>query len=61
MVKTFKHLFLQKPMSYDLETWQVALGTQALKVYINDPGITLTYFTARSKFFIVLISGPDIR
>ena len=50
MVKTFKNLLLQNQKSYDLETWYVALGTQALQSYINDdPGLTLTYFTARSN------------
>ena len=51
MVKTFKNLLLQNQKSYDLETWHVALGTQKLyKIYINDdPGLTLTYFTARSN------------
>ena len=29
--KTLKHLLLQNQKSYDLETWQVALGTQALQ------------------------------
>ena len=50
MVKTFKNLFFQNQKSYDLETCHVALGTQALQSYINDdPGLTLTYFTARSN------------
>ena len=47
MVKTFKNRLLQNQKSYDLEIWHVALGTQ---VFINDdPGLTLTYFTARSN------------
>ena len=29
MVKTFKNLLLQNQKTYDLETWHVALGTQA--------------------------------
>ena len=29
--KTFKNLLLQNQKSYDLETWHVALGTQALQ------------------------------
>ena len=50
MVKSFKNLLLQNQKSYDLETWHVALGLQALQNYINDdPGLTLTYFTARSN------------
>ena len=52
MVKTFKNL-LQNRKSYDLETWYAALGTQALQSCINgDPGLTLTYFTARSNLEI---------
>ena len=31
MVKTLKNLLLQNQMSYDLETWHVASGTQALQ------------------------------
>ena len=50
MVKTFKNLLLQNRKSYDLETWHAASGTQALQSGINsDPGLTLTYFTARSN------------
>ena len=45
--KNLKNLLLQNQKSYCLETWHVALGTQALQstnVYINgDPGLTLTY------------------
>ena len=37
--------------SYYLETWHAASGNQALQVYIHDdPGLTLTYFTARSNW-----------
>ena len=53
MVKTFKNLLLQNQKFYDLETWHVALKTQALQIYINDdPGLTLTYFTARSNLVL---------
>ena len=31
MVKTLKNLLLQNQMSYNLETWHVAPGTQALQ------------------------------
>ena len=49
MVKTFKNLLLQNLESYDLETWHAALGSKLYKVCINgDPGLTLTYFMARS-------------
>ena len=50
MVKTFKNLLLQNRKSYDLETWHAASGLKLYKIYINiDPGLTLTYFTARSN------------
>ena len=50
MVKTLKDL-LQNQKSYDLKTWRVALGTQALQsLYNDDPGLTMTYFTARSNW-----------
>ena len=43
--KTFKSLLLQNQKAYDFEPWHEASG----KVCINhDPGMTLTYFTARS-------------
>ena len=44
MLKTLKTLLRQKHWAECLETWYVASA-----VYINvDPGLTLTYFTARS-------------
>ena len=46
--KNFKKNLLQNQMSYDIETCPVASGKKLFKVYINDdPGLTLTYFTAR--------------
>ena len=36
-----------EPKAYDLETWDVALGAQVLPN--DDPGLTLTCFTARSN------------
>ena len=53
MVKSFKNLHLQNQKSYDLETWHVASGIQALQsLYLknDDPGLTLTYFMARSNW-----------
>ena len=48
--KNLKTLLLQDKKSYDLETWHVALGTEALHSYINDdPWLILTYITARSN------------
>ena len=50
MVKSFKNL-LQNQKSYDLETWHVVSGFKLYTVYINDdPGLTLTYFRARSNW-----------
>ena len=34
MVKTFKNLLLQNLKSFGLETWRVALGTQALQSFL---------------------------
>ena len=47
--KNFKNLLLQNQKANDFETWCEASVTGALQSYINhDPGMTLTYFTARS-------------
>ena len=47
MVKTLKNLLLRNQKVDDFETWYTALGAQ---VCSNDiPGMTLTYFTARSN------------
>ena len=47
MVKTIKNIFLWNRKANDLETRYTALSTQLLP---NDaPGLTLTYFTARSN------------
>ena len=44
-----KNIFLQNNKVYDSETWHEAQGKELYIVYINhDPGMTLTYFTARS-------------
>ena len=46
--KTLKNLLLQNQKVYEFETWHE--GQKLYKVYINhDTGMTLTYFTARSK------------
>ena len=50
MVKTLKNLLLQNQKSYDLELGMYHWGLKLYKIYINDdPGLTLTYFTARSN------------
>ena len=50
MVKTLKNLFLQNRKADDLETWYAASGAEYYQACSNDdPGLTLTYFTARSN------------
>ena len=46
-----QNLLLQNPKVDDLETWYAALGARVLSQdYSNDdPGLTLTYFTAMSN------------
>ena len=47
--KNLKNLLQNRRADFH-ETWYVALGTPAYIVCINDdPGVTLTYFTARSN------------
>ena len=48
--KNLKNLLLQNQKAYDFETWHEASGNGALQsLYINhDPGMTLTFLTARS-------------
>ena len=51
MVKTFENLLLQNQMSYDLETWHVASGTQALQsLYKWWPWVDLDLFYGKVKF-----------
>ena len=48
--KTFKNLLLQNQKSYDLETWHVALGTQALQnLYKWWPWVNLDLFYGKVK------------
>ena len=50
MVKTFKNLLLQNQKSYDLETWHVAFGTQALQsLYKWWPWVDLDLFYGKVK------------
>ena len=50
MVKTLKNLLHQNQTADDLETWYVASGAQVLpSLFKCDPGLTLTYFRARSN------------
>ena len=49
MVKTLK-ILLRNQKADDLETWYAALGLKYYHAYSNDdPGLTLTNFTARSN------------
>ena len=49
MVKTLNNLLLWNQKADDLETWYAASGARILPSLLNDdPGLTLTYFTARS-------------
>ena len=51
MVKTFENLLLQNRMSYDLETWHVASGTQAIQsLYKWLPWVDLDLFYGKVKF-----------
>ena len=49
MAKTYKNLLLQNQKAYGFETLHEASRNRLYKVCINhDPGMTLTYFMARS-------------
>ena len=50
--KNLKNPLLQNQMADDLETWYAAYQVfEYYQVCLNDdPGLTLTYFTARSNF-----------
>ena len=55
--KNLKNLLLQNQKSYYLKTWHVASALKLYQVYINDdPGLTLTYFTARSNLVTKVFS-----
>ena len=50
MVKNLKNLLLRNQKTDDLETWYATPGARILPNCSNDnPGLTLTYFTARSN------------
>ena len=50
MVKTLKNLLLWNQKADDLETWYSASVLEYCQVCSNDdPGLILTYFTARSN------------
>ena len=50
MVKTFKNFLLRNRKADHLETWYAASGVRVLPNCLNDdPGLTLTYFMARSN------------
>ena len=48
--KNLKNLLLRNQKAYDLESWYASSGARVLpSCSNNDPGLTLTYFTARSS------------
>ena len=50
MVKTVKVLLLRNQKADDFVTWNAASGAQVLpSLFKDDPGLTMTYFTARSN------------
>ena len=50
MVKALNNLLLLNSKADNLKTWYAALGAQVYQVCsYHDPGMTLSYFTARSK------------
>ena len=49
--KNLKNLLLRNQKADDLESWYASSGARVLTNCSNDdPGLTLTYFTARSNF-----------
>ena len=55
--KPFKIILLRNRRADFYETWYVALGTPAHHSSLNDdPGVTLTYFTARSNLVTLAFS-----
>ena len=62
MVKTFENLLLKNRMSYDLETWHVALGTQTLQsLYKWWPWVDLELFYGKVKFGILGFSIGKVK
>ena len=60
MVKTFTNLLLWNQKADDLETWYAASGARVLPSCSNDdPGLTLTYFTARSNLVPYAFVGEN--
>ena len=58
--KTFTNLLVQNREFYDLETWHAASGTQTQVCINGDPGLTLTYFTARSNLVACLFEWEKL-
>ena len=62
MVKTIKNIFLWKRKADDLETWYTALSTWVLPSFSNyAPGLTLTYFTARSNLVLYALVWEKVK
>ena len=62
MVKSFKNLLLPNRWADFRETWYVAFGSSAHQSFSNnDPGLTLTYLTARSNFVIWAFQNEKVK
>ena len=60
--KPFKNLFLQNRQADFHKTWFVVSGTQAHYSLSNDdPGVTLTYFTARSNLVTKAFQSEKVK
>ena len=61
MVKHLKNLLRWNQTASDLETWYAASGTQELLSLFKVPGLTLTYFTARSNSVPYALYGKKLK
>ena len=62
MVKPFKNLLFWEQKADDLERWHAASDTRILpSCSSNDPGLTLTYFTARSNLVPYAFCGKKVK
>ena len=64
MVKTLKNLLLRNQKTDDLETWYAASGAKYYSNFVcsnDDPGLTSTYFTARSIWSLILLYGKMVK
>ena len=60
--KNLKKSSSLEPKADDLETWCASSGARVLPDCSNDdPGLTLTYFTARSIWSLMLLYGKKVK